>query len=350
MVLRGGVVSVVFPARIVAAIAAGWSTHDPVMLLRLPLAPCRAPTPPAFRCGREVGTWAGRANRVYWERWPVYGAQNLNNELAWGRHRLNRFLSKDFLSGLLFIGFGFAALYFGRNLAMGTAVRMGPGFVPHMLADIMMVLGCAVSVIALVGSGPARERESVWIPVGISALAFVVVVGFLLPHLFSDPPALLVQMSKDWLLLLAMTGVLVVLLSVVLITGAGRVHAEAEGVVDTVDLPRWKPITLVTIGIFCFALLFERVGLVPALAVLILIASLGGEEFKLIEVIINMAILAVLSILVFWIGLRMNIGILNIGSTDYGAMALEPVRNGIYALFDLLGDFFQYIGSIFGGR
>ena len=37
---------------------------------------------------------------------------------------MTRFLSKDFLSGLLFIGFGLAALYFGRHLAMGTAVRM----------------------------------------------------------------------------------------------------------------------------------------------------------------------------------------------------------------------------------
>jgi hypothetical protein len=254
------------------------------------------------------------------------------------------------LSGLLFIGFGLAALYFGRNLAMGTAVRMGPGFVPHMLADIMMLLGCAISLVALFGSGPARERDSVWIPVGISALAFIAVVGFLLPHLFASPPELLVQMSKDWLLLLAMTGVLVVLLSIVLITSTGRMHAEAEGVVDTVDTPKWKPITLVTIGIFCFGMLFERMGLLPALVVLILIASLGGEEFKLIEVVMNMAVLAVLSILVFWVGLRMNIGILHVGSTDVGAVVLEPVRSGIYALFDLISGVFQYIGSIFGGQ
>jgi hypothetical protein len=146
---------------------------------------------------------------------------------------LNRFLSKDFLSGLLFIGFGLAALWFGRNLAMGTAVRMGPGYVPHMLAYIMIGLGFLIVVVALV-------------------------------------------------------------------TGS-----------EPVDVPRWKPITLVTIGIFVFAALFERTGLFPALVALILIASYGGEEFKLTEVLGNIAVLTVLCVLVFKVGLSMNISVIN---------------------------------------
>jgi hypothetical protein len=138
------------------------------------------------------------------------------------------------LSGLLFIGFGLAALYFGRHLAMGTAVRMGPGFVPHMLAFIMIGLGLIISVVAaLVNKGEAAEA------------------------------------------------------------------------------PRWKPITLVTIGIFVFAALFERTGMFPALVALILIASAGGDEFKLTEVIGNIVVLTILCILVFKIGLSMNISIIN---------------------------------------
>src|SRR6476620_6843526 len=107
----------------------------------------------------------------------------------------------------MFIAFGLAALYFGRNLQMGTTVRMGPGYVPHMLAYIMMSLGGIITVLALVKPGEATEA------------------------------------------------------------------------------PKWKPITMVTIGIVCFALLFERAGLLPALIVLILISSLGGDEFKLTEVL-----------------------------------------------------------------
>jgi hypothetical protein len=145
---------------------------------------------------------------------------------------LNRFLSKDFLSGLMFIGFGLLALYFGQKLALGTTVRMGPGYVPRMLALIMMSLGAVICVVALVAGG------------------------------------------------------------------------------EMVEKPKWKPITLVTIGIVCFALLFERAGLLPALVVLILISSLGGEEFKLKEVIGNIVVLSILCTLVFKVGLGMNITIL----------------------------------------
>ncbi len=77
-----------------------------------------------------------------------------------------------------------------------------------------------------------------------------------------------------------------------------------------VERPKWKPITLVTLGIVCFALLFERAGLIPALVVLIMIASLAGEEFKLTEVIGNIVVLSVLCTLVFKVGLGMNIYIL----------------------------------------
>jgi hypothetical protein len=145
---------------------------------------------------------------------------------------VNRLLTKDFLSGLMFIAFALGALYVGQHLAVGTPVRMGPGYVPRMLSMIMLALGVLICIVAIVSG--------------------------------SEP----------------------------------------------VEKPKWKPITLVTIGIVCFALLFERAGLIPALVVLILIASLAGEEFKLTEVIGNIIALSVLCTLVFKVGLGMNIYIL----------------------------------------
>ena len=145
---------------------------------------------------------------------------------------MNRFLSKDFLSGLMFIGFGLLALYFGQKLALGTPVRMGPGYVPRMLSLILLGLGVIICIVALV----------------------------------TTP--------------------------------------------EPVEKPQWKPITLVTIGVICFALLFERAGLLPALVVLILIASLANDEFKLVEVIGNMVVLAALCTVVFKVGLGMNISII----------------------------------------
>ena len=146
---------------------------------------------------------------------------------------MNRFLSKDFLSGVMFIAFGLTALWFGRNLALGTSVRMGPGYVPHMLAYILMVLGLIISAVALYAGG------------------------------------------------------------------------------EQVEAPKWRPITMVTIGIVVFALLFETTGMFPSLVALVLIASLGGDEFKLWEVIGNVIVLTILCILVFKIGLSMNISVIN---------------------------------------
>ncbi len=144
---------------------------------------------------------------------------------------MNRFLTKDFLSGLMFIAFGLGALYVGQHLAIGTTVRMGPGYVPRMLSLIMLALGVLICIVAVVSGSEPVERL------------------------------------------------------------------------------KWKPITLVTLGIVCFALLFERAGLIPALVVLILISSLAGEEFKITEVIGNMIVLAVLCTIVFKIGLGMNISV-----------------------------------------
>ena len=145
---------------------------------------------------------------------------------------MSRLLSKDFLSGVMFIAFGLTALWFGRHLQMGTTVRMGPGYVPHMLAYIMMSLGGILTVVSLVTQGEPTEA------------------------------------------------------------------------------PKWKPITMVTIGIVCFALLFESTGLIPALVAMVLIASLGGDEFKILEVIANMVVLTILCILVFKVGLSMNVYVL----------------------------------------
>ncbi|HLG49035.1 MAG TPA: tripartite tricarboxylate transporter TctB family protein [Reyranella sp.] len=146
---------------------------------------------------------------------------------------MSRLLSKDFLSGVMFIAFGLGALWFGRHLQMGTTVRMGPGYVPHMLAYIMLGLGLIIAVVALYSGG------------------------------------------------------------------------------EQVEAPKWRPITMVTVGIIVFALLFETTGMFPSLVALVLIASLGGDEFKLTEVIGNIIVLTILCILVFKVGLQMNISVIN---------------------------------------
>ncbi|HTR83463.1 MAG TPA: tripartite tricarboxylate transporter TctB family protein [Reyranella sp.] len=222
---------------------------------------------------------------------------------------MNRLLGKNFLSGVMFIAFGVIALWFGRNLALGTSVRMGPGYVPHMLADIMMLLGSIICLSPLVNTAPPREKQAVWIPLGVAGVVFILAVRFLLPLTMHESPWLK-QLSSDWLLLISVTGVLGVILSSGLISSLGNLHAAEEGAFETVEPPKLRPIILVTIGIIVFALLFETTGMFPALVALILISSLGGDEFKLWEVIVNIVVLTILCVLVFKVLLGMNISVI----------------------------------------
>jgi hypothetical protein len=222
---------------------------------------------------------------------------------------LSRFLSKDFLSGLLFIAFGVTAQYYGAKLALGTPIRMGPGYVPHKLACILLILGGLISLVPLFTSASRREKETLWIPIGVAVVAFFLAVFFGLGAAKgSGLQGWLFTLSNDTFYLIAVAELLGLLLLVLLIPVFGATRPDAE--IDTVETPRWKPITMVTIGIFAFAFLFERAGLVPALIAIVFIASLGGEEFKLTEVIGNIVVLSILCIVVFKVGLGMNISVI----------------------------------------
>ena len=102
---------------------------------------------------------------------------------------------------------------------------------------------------------------------------------------------------------------------------------------EPAEAPKWKPITLVTIGIVCFALLFERAGMLPALVALVAISSLAGEEFKIVEVIGNMVVLTILCVIVFKLGLGMNISVIQgVWIVDPSAMTVS-LRNVDVARF-----------------
>lgn len=222
-----------------------------------------------------------------------------------------RFLSKDLLSGLMFIVFGMAALYFGQKLALGTPVRMGPGYVPRMLAFILLSLGSIIVLTTLYRSADKPEKERYWLPVAgltVAVFAFSMIpwgANFIADSILGPGNQ---QAFKTMTIPFMVSALLVIDVIVLmgLVSFFGRPTAQID---DLVETPKWKPITMVTIGIICFALLFERAGLIPALVVIVFIASLGGEEFKLTEVIGNMVVLSILCTLVFKVGLGMNISI-----------------------------------------
>jgi hypothetical protein len=102
---------------------------------------------------------------------------------------------KDFWAGVLYIAFGAAAFWIGRDYSMGTAGRMGAGYFPTVLSVILMVIGLLSAARAFLQAGQ---------PIG--AIAW-------------KPLALVVGSTALFGLLLPTTG-LVVALAVLILTSA----------------------------------------------------------------------------------------------------------------------------------
>ena len=63
---------------------------------------------------------------------------------------------KDVLAGLLFIGVAVLGLWLSRDYPIGTALRMGTGYVPRLLCWILLGLG---AVVLVQGLREAQDRE-----------------------------------------------------------------------------------------------------------------------------------------------------------------------------------------------
>lgn len=98
-----------------------------------------------------------------------------------------RILSKDFLAGVMFIAFGAFALWLTRHLPMGTAVRMGPGYVPQLFAYALLVLGSAIAIVAFATPGDKPERPQgrplLLVTIGIVVFGLLLETAGLLPAL-----------------------------------------------------------------------------------------------------------------------------------------------------------------------
>ena len=72
---------------------------------------------------------------------------------------------RDFWTGVIFAAVGVAAVYFGRDHPMGTAMRMGPAYFPTVLGTLLALIGLALILRAVIRSGPPVEAFTFWKPV-----------------------------------------------------------------------------------------------------------------------------------------------------------------------------------------
>jgi uncharacterized membrane protein YozB (DUF420 family) len=68
---------------------------------------------------------------------------------------------QDLGAGAVFLLIGAAGAYFGKDLAFGTAARMGPGYFPILLSWLIIGIGVIVAARGLTVEGPAIDPPQV---------------------------------------------------------------------------------------------------------------------------------------------------------------------------------------------
>ncbi|HSB47906.1 MAG TPA: tripartite tricarboxylate transporter TctB family protein [Burkholderiales bacterium] len=86
--------------------------------------------------------------------------------------KVNLLENKDFLAGLLMIAVGAIAFYMALDYPFGSALRMGPGYFPRVLAGMFIAFGVYVG---LRGLRTKEKVEGVW---GWKALALITTAFF----------------------------------------------------------------------------------------------------------------------------------------------------------------------------
>ena len=184
---------------------------------------------------------------------------------------------KDFWAGLMFIGFGLAFMLLARNYPMGSAVRMGPAYFPTVLGGLLAVLGAMVFFRAFVSKFAHPLKVFVFRPL---LLVAAIVIGGATYFYFAD------TQLKDAPMLQMLQAALA-LLSLLLFIGAFG--------------PKSMFLILLAVVIFGYAL--KPLGLVLAIAILIVLSAAGGHDFRNKEIVILTIVLAVFSVYAFVKGL-----------------------------------------------
>jgi hypothetical protein len=82
-------------------------------------------------------------------------------------------INKDVVAGLMFMAWGTAALWFGRNFPVGVAMRMGPGYFPMALSWLLIGFGFVIAGRGALVPGEALARWY-WRPLVMVLLSFLV--------------------------------------------------------------------------------------------------------------------------------------------------------------------------------
>jgi hypothetical protein len=161
--------------------------------------------------------------------------------------------AKDIASGVILILFAAVALWLNQDHSLGSARRMGPGYMPMLVFWVLMGLGILVLAFAFFNGPDPLER---WTGIDSAALALGIVAGAVVLRV---APMISPFFSSNYndLGLGMLVGFLVICWS-----------------------KRWRLMGYICAGLCVFSLLLEKGGLMLSLAATIGIACLAEPEHR----------------------------------------------------------------------
>lgn len=163
-----------------------------------------------------------------------------------------RINAKDLASGLLLLIFAALGLWLNTEHTLGTARRMGPGYMPMLVFWLELGLGAIVLAVSFVGGLDPLEK---WTKLDFTTL-FVGIGATLLAYpLLAAVPAL----SANWYAL----GI-----------------ALAIGFGITAISPGWRKLAFVLLAMIVFGILLEQGGLMLAITAMVIVSALADPEHR----------------------------------------------------------------------
>jgi putative tricarboxylic transport membrane protein len=160
---------------------------------------------------------------------------------------LQTLMHKHVLSGLMFVGIAIFGLWVSRDYPIGTALRMGTGYVPRLLCWCLLALGC---LILFQGLRESRPRAA-----------------------FSNDPS----------------------------------RPDAHRDEQQVGAWGWRALVCVTASLVIFGLALETLGLVISILLLTGVGALAAPGLRPLETVAAAAVLIALSWAIFILGLGLTI-------------------------------------------
>jgi hypothetical protein len=158
--------------------------------------------------------------------------------------------TKDLLSAALLIGLAAIGLWLNTEHTMGTARRMGPGYMPFLSFSIMLGLGVIVLLLGLFNGPDPIEK---WTPAEIGFLIAGAVAGTAAGLVAAHMPG---WASAGWNPL-----------------GIGMfVGCLVPAVVKS-----WRPLFLISAAFALFGLVLEPLGLMVAIATSVILSAFADE-------------------------------------------------------------------------